>query len=83
MIFSVVDKMSALTYIQATIQFLPKGGVSSRQYSDRCLIELLTSTAGEFSLRAIDLDNKKEVSVNFDLKTMKYALSYREYSISL
>ncbi len=58
-----LDKLSACAgFSTCRIQFIPNDQqYAERNYSDRSLIELRQHDFANFTLRALDIDNKKEV----------------------
>ncbi|CAF1168459.1 unnamed protein product [Rotaria sordida] len=61
--------MSVASYSRCRIRFVPNDQQSSeRNYSDRTLIELRQYDFGDYSLRAIDVDNNKNEIFNIPFK---------------
>jgi hypothetical protein len=54
--------MAVASYSQCRIQFIPNDGQrSEKDYSDRSLVELRQYDFSDYSLRALDIPNNKEV----------------------
>ncbi|CAF0926032.1 unnamed protein product [Rotaria sordida] len=65
--------MTSVGYGTGTIKFLPNNKQSpSLNYSQRSLIEVLQLDIGGYSLRACDLDNKKEKIFDFQFKNSDF-----------
>lgn len=60
---SCLDKMSVCAaFSTCRIRFIPDGGSQDEQdYSDRSLVELRAYDNGEYSIRALDIENRKTV----------------------
>ncbi|CAF0984945.1 unnamed protein product [Rotaria sordida] len=65
--------MTSVGYGTGTIKFVPNNKQSpSLNYSQRSLIEVLQLDIGGYSLRACDLDNKKEKIFDFQFKNSDF-----------
>jgi hypothetical protein len=53
--------MALASYSSCRIQFIPNDQRPKKDYSDRSLIELRQYDFTEYSLRALDIPNNKEV----------------------